>query len=217
MNAITVLDLGLQDYGEVWRLQQELVEKRAEGKIGDRLLLVEHPPVYTVGRRSHDLSFEGLGLPVYRIERGGDITYHGPGQLVGYPILKIESWPADVKLYVETLEGILLDAVGRFGIRGRRVEGHTGLWVGEKKLASIGVAVRRWVTYHGFALNVNCDLEPFRRIRPCGLDGERITSARELLGHEIPMADVKAAVLQAFSDRMGARLNVETLAAVRVP
>jgi lipoate-protein ligase B len=194
-----LLDLGLREYEEVWDLQRSLVARRLGDRIPDILILVEHPPVYTVGRRGTANGLEGLGLPVYEVERGGDVTYHGPGQLVGYPIMALSRGKLDVKRYVSDLEEILRRTVADFGISGN--EGpHSGLWVGDRKLASIGIAVKHFVTYHGFALNVHPDMEAFRRIRPCGLEGTRMTSIENLLGCRVPMEAVKDSLLRHFSD-----------------
>jgi lipoate-protein ligase B len=200
------VDLGLRDYREVWDLQHGLVARRLEGEISDVLLLVEHRPVYTVGRRGTPAGLEGLGLPVYEVERGGDVTYHGPGQLVGYPILALSKGKLDVRGYVADLEEVLRRTAADFGIGGN--EGpHAGLWVSHRKLASIGIAVRHFVTYHGFALNVYPDMEAFRNIRPCGLEGTVMVSMEELLGRRVLMQEVKESLLKHFSEVFEAELR----------
>lgn len=191
-------DLGLVPYEVAWALQRSLVAKRLADAIPDVLLLLEHPPVYTVGRRGSPEGLAALGLPVYAVERGGDVTYHGPGQLVGYPIFSLPQGKLDVKRYVHDLEEVLLNALLPFGVQAQRGP-HSGVWIGEKKLASIGVAVKHHVTYHGFALNVTPDLRPFRAIRPCGLEGSQITSMSEVVGKPIPLAAVKAEVVRQFT------------------
>jgi len=196
-----LIDLGFQpDYGKVLDLQRKLVSGRIEGRIPDTLLLVEHNHVLTVGRRGTRGNIRVWSMPVYHVERGGDVTYHGPGQLVGYPILKLKDWARDVKNHVRNLERVLLRTLKGFGLEAHTVEGNTGVWVGEKKIASIGVAVKRQVTYHGFALNVNTDLERFRAINPCGFPPDLMTSMNELLGREVPLDKVKTNLVDQFSE-----------------
>ena len=177
-----VRDLGLKEYEEVWKLQRKLVFERGEGQAPDTILLCQHPPVYTIGRSSKQAIPEGLPYPVHKIERGGDLTFHGPGQLVGYPILKLSEHSLKPRSYLHALEAVLMEAIRPFGVTAETVKGFTGLWVGRKKLASIGVAVRGGVTYHGFALNVNNSLAPFRLIHPCRLESDVMTSMHKLLG-----------------------------------
>ncbi|MCL5966861.1 MAG: lipoyl(octanoyl) transferase LipB [Deltaproteobacteria bacterium] len=200
--------LGELEYRRALALQLEHVERRAEGGIPDTLLLLTHPHVYTLGRNGDEanllVSAECLaaeGIPVERVSRGGDITYHGPGQLVGYAIVHLTR--PDVHKFVRALEAALIEALGRLGVPARAIPGLTGVWVGEKKIASIGVGVRRWVTYHGFALNVNTDLSYFRRIHLCGLKGKEPTSVSELLGREVPMEPVRDAVSEACVHHLG--------------
>jgi lipoate-protein ligase B len=194
-----VLDLGTRDYGETWEWQKRLVVQRLEGRAPDTLLLVEHPAVYTVGRRGAGNGLEGSSLPVYQVERGGEATYHGPGQLVGYPIMGLPKGKLGIKAFIEALEEVLIRTVEDMGIPGERGI-HAGLWVGPKKLASIGVAIKHHVTYHGFALNVNNDLAPFLRISPCGLDGSTLTSMSEVLGQNVAVETVKPSLLLHFQD-----------------
>jgi lipoate-protein ligase B len=194
--------LGEVGYREALDLQFAHIDRRAGRKIPDTLLLLTHPHVYTLGRAGDDANLlvpkDALareGIPVERVGRGGDITYHGPGQLVGYPIVLMEK--PDVHRFVRSIEASLIDALGRFGIDARRIEGLTGVWVGERKIASIGVGIRKWVSYHGFALNVTTDLAYFRRIRLCGLEGREATSIAEVLGGAPPMEAVREAVAAA--------------------
>jgi len=189
-----VRDLGLKEYEEVWKLQRKLVFERGEGTAPDTVLLCQHPPVYTIGRSSKQAIPEGLPHPVHKIERGGDITFHGPGQLVGYPILKLSEHGLKPRSYLHALEAVLMEAIRPFGIKSETVKGFTGLWVGRKKLASIGVAVRGGVTYHGFALNVNNSLAPFRLIHPCRLESDVMTSMHKLLGKPVDEHAVAKAV-----------------------
>jgi lipoate-protein ligase B len=192
-----LLDLGTREFGEVWTLQKELVGQRQRDEIPDTLILVEHPHVITLGRGTHKENVLAPGdTPLFEIERGGDVTYHGPGQLVGYPIFLLRQEERDLHLYLRNLEESLLRAVGRFGISGERKDGWTGVWSagGARKLASIGVAVKRWVTLHGFALNVSTDLGRFAAINPCGLEATIMGSMESVLGHAVSFDEVKAAV-----------------------
>jgi lipoate-protein ligase B len=195
--SVSLIDLGLKPYPEVWQLQKELVEARSKGDVPDTLILVEHEHVITLGRKTTPENFKPLGVPVFEVERGGDATYHGPGQLVGYPVIKMKV--PDVKNFLRALEEVLILASGKFSIDACRRENHTGVWVGEKKLASIGVAVTNWVTYHGFALNVNTEMSYFRLIKPCGLDPETMTSMEMLTGKKQDMESVKREVVRNFS------------------
>ena len=209
---VTVRRLGLVGYQAALDLQRELVEQRKRAEIGDQLLLLEHPHVITLGvktrsDRSHilesDAALRAQGVAVFETGRGGDVTYHGPGQLVGYPVVDLKPDRCDVHRYVRALEEVLIQAVGRFGISAGRIAGLTGIWVGrgaeQAKLAASGVRISRWVTSHGFALNVNTDLSRFRLIVPCGITDKGVTSMQELLGHPVPMDEVEAAVVAAFS------------------
>ena len=204
--------LGLLDYQAGLDLQRELVEQRKRGEIDDQLLLLEHPDVITLGvktrnDRSHILESEDAlaerGVSVFETGRGGDVTYHGPGQLVGYPIIDLKPDRCDVHRYVRDLEEVLIRAVAAFGITAVRIDGLTGIWVGppgrEAKLAAIGVRISRWVTSHGFALNVNTDLSRFGLIVPCGITDRGVTSMGQLLGRVVPMDEVTNAVINAFS------------------
>jgi len=184
-----LVDLGLVEYGRAWALQKELVARRAADSIPDTLLLLEHPHVITLGRKTSPENFRPQNVPVFQIERGGDATYHGPGQLVGYPIVKLEDH--DVRRHVRTMEDAIVATASRFGVESERKEGRPGIWVGDQKLASIGVAVTDWVSFHGFALNVNTDLSYFELIRPCGLDPSSMTSIRRITGREVPITEVK--------------------------
>ncbi|HXT01039.1 MAG TPA: lipoyl(octanoyl) transferase LipB [Elusimicrobiota bacterium] len=189
-----IRDLGLKEYEEVWNLQRKLVFERGEGTAPDTVLLCQHPPVYTIGRSSRQPVPEGLPYPVHKVERGGDLTYHGPGQLVGYPILKLSEHGLKPRSYLHALEAVLSEAIRPFGVKAETVKGFTGLWVGRKKLASIGVAVRGGVTYHGFALNVNNSLAPFRLIHPCKLESDVMTSMHKLIGKPVDEHAVSKAV-----------------------
>ena len=192
-------------YAEAFALQQDLVARRKADAISDQLLFVEHPHVVTMGRSGHDenlLAEPGLleraGIEFYRTDRGGDVTYHGPGQVVGYPIVDLRKWKRDVVAYVRGLEQALIDALGEFGIAAQRVQGATGVWTSAGKIAAIGVHISRWVTSHGFALNVETDLDYFRYIVPCGL-AKPVTSMRAL-GCVADRAQVTAALARAFGN-----------------
>jgi len=208
---LEVRRLGVVGYQAGLDLQRELVERRKRGEIPDQLLLLEHPDVITLGVKTRDdlshvlespesLAAKGIGL--FETGRGGDVTYHGPGQLVGYPILDLKPDRCDVHRYVRDLEDALIRAVAEFGVTAGRVKGLTGIWVGpeghEDKLAAIGVRISRWVTSHGFALNVNTDLSRFGLIVPCGIVGRGVTSLERLLGRQVPMDEVEGAVVRAF-------------------
>ena len=199
-----LLDLGRRDYEETWALQKRLVEERQAGARPDTLVLVEHPDVVTLGRRrsarENVLTDE---IPVVEVERGGDVTYHGPGQLVGYPILLLEPGERDLHAYLRNLEEAHIRLCADLGLPGRREPGWTGVWVGERKLVSLGVAVRRWVTMHGFALNVATDLSRFAAINPCGLDAAVMTSLAELLQRNIELDEVKPRLVAHLGDVLG--------------
>jgi lipoate-protein ligase B len=189
-----LLDLGTREYGEVWALQRELVAQRQRDEIPDTLILVEHPHVITLGRGTHKENVLAPGdIPIFEIERGGDVTYHGPGQLVGYPIFLLREEERDLHLYLRNLEEALIRTVARFGLAGERKQGWTGVWspAGARKLASIGVAVKRWVTLHGFALNVSTDLARFSAINPCGLEATVMGSLQSVLERPVTLPEVK--------------------------
>jgi len=194
-----LVDLGTIEYGEAWRLQKSLVERRASDEIPDTLLLMEHPHVVTLGRRGKREDVFDATLPVFEIERGGEATYHGPGQLVGYPILKMRD-RLDVRKLVTDLEEVLIRASGAFGIPAERSEAQRGIWIRGRKLGSIGMAVHNLVTYHGFAHNVSTDLSYFERIRPCGNEGRVMTSMEKELGHAVDMAAFETRVAGDFED-----------------
>ncbi len=208
MNTFKVYKLGNVPYRKALEIQLKLLEMRTNGEIGDTLLLLEHPPTFTIGRRGNMgnllaaknyLSKAGIHFEV--ISRGGDITYHGPGQLVGYPIMDLNGMGRDVHKYLRNLEETIILSLADFGIRGRRIKGITGVWTKWHKIASIGVGVRRWVTYHGFALNVNTDLSYFDMIVPCGIENVKMTSIQRWLGKKeyIDMPEAEDSIIKAFS------------------
>ncbi|HKW43368.1 MAG TPA: lipoyl(octanoyl) transferase LipB [Thermoplasmata archaeon] len=210
-----LLDLGQKPYRDVWELQKALVDRRAEDKIPDGLILVEHEPIATLGRRGKREDVLDPKLDVVEVERGGEATYHGPGQLVGYPILRLPD-RLEVRRLVTDLEDVLIRTCADFGIDVTREGPERGVWVGTKKIASIGLAVHRNVTFHGFAHNVTTDLKEFLKIRPCGHDGGVMTSMAQCLGHSVDMEDVKASVIAHFQAIFGVtfrRVDVSELVA----
>jgi len=190
---LDVRQLGVTDYRETYELQKRLVDERAAGEIGDVLVLTQHEPVITVGRGSDPALLERSDVPVVPIERGGEATYHGPGQLVAYPILLLDEGRRDLHAYLRDLEEVVIGVLSEFDVEGRRREGHTGVWIGDRKVSSIGVAVRRWVTFHGFALNLHTDPKAFQGFRPCGLDPEVMTRLADYT--ELPPGNVLGEVL----------------------
>jgi lipoate-protein ligase B len=202
-----LLDLGLRDFNEVWQLQRKLIEARSKGQVPDSLILVEHSHVFTVGRAVPGETPPQIdGVPVFRIERGGEWTYHGPGQLVGYPILDLNERKRDIHAFLQGIEETLIHAIGTFGIVGGRGE-QTGVWVGSKKIASIGAAIRNWISFHGFALNVNTDLNYFYKISPCGFSGSTMTSMSVLLNRQIDFGQVKSEVSTQFEKVFDLKLS----------
>ncbi len=204
MREVFVRDLGRLGYDEALLIQKELVEKRKQGLIPDQLLLVEHPHVITLGRNGHlenllakEEVLARAGIAFHHSDRGGDITYHGPGQIVGYPIFDLREWKRDVVAYVRALEQVIMDTLAEFEIEAMRVAGCTGVWVNGKKVAAIGVHISRWVTSHGFALNHTTDLSYFQYIVPCGIT-KPVTSMREL-GSTADREAVTAALARGFA------------------
>jgi lipoyl(octanoyl) transferase len=211
---LRVVDLGRRPYAEVLELQRMLCRSRVAGEEqDDLLLLVEHGPVVTLGRGTRasslpvsPIELERRGVPVVEVERGGDVTYHGPGQLVGYPILNLADHRPDLHWYLRTLEDALILALGRIGVEAERRPGLTGVWTAGRKIASIGIHVKQWVTFHGFALNVTTDLSGFGLIIPCGIDGVVMTSvAEEVLRNDGPALwnETRDAVIGAFAETFG--------------
>jgi lipoyl(octanoyl) transferase len=207
---LTVDLLGTVAYEPAWELQEELADQRRQRRIGDRLLLLEHFPVYTIGRGGDETNLlatrdrlRELGASFVRVDRGGDITFHGPGQLVAYPIVELKD-PLDLRRYVRSLEEAIVATAARFGVTAGRVDGLTGVWVEEaRKLAAIGVRVRRGVTTHGLALNVNTELRWFDEMIPCGIRDKDVTSLARELGHSVAMEDVEEALAQELAAAFG--------------
>lgn len=202
---MTVLDLGRKDYKEVWDMQKGLHQKRVNNEIPDTLIIVEHNPVLTIGKsgkaeniRVSEQFLKEKGISIFYIERGGDVTFHGPGQLVGYPIFNIKKGLVGIRPFIEKIEDAIIATLSDFGIKGMKKERMVGVWTGEKKICSIGIAVRQWVSFHGFALNVNTDLEYFDLINPCGFKDIKMTSMQEILNKEVSIVDVKDSVVKKF-------------------
>ncbi len=213
MRICEVRDLGRMGYAEALALQRELVEERKRGGIPDQLLFVEHPHVITLGRNGHMenlLASENVlrraGIEFHPTDRGGDITYHGPGQIVGYPIFDLREWKRDVVAYVRAIEQVIIDALADFGIEAGRQHGLTGVWVDGKKVAAIGVHISRWITSHGFALNQSTDLSYFQYIVPCGLT-KPVTSMREL-GSAASREEVIGALARNFAKHFGLEMII---------
>jgi len=213
MMALRVVDLGVLPYREAWARQLAEVEARKQGAGDDTLFFVEHPHVITVGRRREALA--NLVAPgdveVVEIERGGDVTYHGPGQLVAYPILRLEEGERDLHRFLRNLEEAVIRTCDRWGVDAGREPGATGVWLdgrggGRKKICSLGIACRRWVTFHGLALNVTTDLSYFHRINPCGFESSVMTSIEAELGAPIDMGDVKAGLAADLAVCLGREL-----------
>jgi lipoate-protein ligase B len=206
--VLQVVDLGLEAYGETLARQEALVRERQLERIPDTLLLVEHPPVVTLGRaktrdnlRLAPDQLRARGVGFFEITRGGDVTYHAPGQLVGYPIFDLRHHGRDVLLFCRRMEAALTGVLRDVGVAARGVPGKAGVWVGERKIASLGISVRRWVTFHGFALNVSIDLAGFQVVRPCGEDPAVMTSITELLGRAVSLAEVRARCVERFAEQ----------------
>ncbi len=206
---IQYIDWGTMPYEEAWKKQETLFQEKINQKahpthpITQDFILVEHLPVYTLGKHGKatnmlltEEALQRIGASLYRIDRGGDITYHGPGQITGYPIFDLEQLGIGLKTYIYTLEELIIRVIARYGIHGERIEGATGVWVGNNKICAIGVRASRFVTMHGFALNVNTDLKYFSYINPCGFIDKGVTSIQQELGRAIPLEEVKNALYE---------------------
>ncbi|MEE8400338.1 MAG: lipoyl(octanoyl) transferase LipB [Desulfobacterales bacterium] len=208
MAALTAYHLGLMDYQQAFDLQDRLIQERIAGDIGtDILLLLEHPPTLTMGKRDDpkhllvsESEISARGVAIVSTDRGGSITWHGPGQLVAYSIVDLKQRQMDVHKYIRNLETVIIRTLADFSIRSARDENHVGVWVEQDKIAAIGVRIRKWVTKHGFAINVNSDLTPFSLINPCGITDRGVTSIAAILGHDVSMEDVRKGVVKHFSD-----------------
>ena len=203
-------DLGLIDYKKAWDLQYEIYNKRLHKEVNDTLLLLEHPHTYTLGKVAakenlliNEDQLKQQGVSVYEIDRGGDITYHGPGQIVGYPIINLSQWNEDTHKYLRALEEVLIQTCADFGLKGERNSKYTGVWLNDRKIAAIGIKVSRWITMHGFAFNVNTNLSYFNGIIPCGIKDKEVTSLRNELGREIDLNEVKSLIVEKFREVFG--------------
>lgn len=212
MSTLEIYNIGVISYKKALELQFSLLEKRINDEINDTLLLLEHPPTITIGRKGDrsnllisDSFLKDNKIEFYEINRGGDITFHGPGQIVCYPIINLNNHTKDVHKYLRDLEEVIIDTLREFNIEGRRIDGLTGVWVKRSKIASIGVGIKRWVTYHGLAINVNTDLNFFDLIVPCGITGVQMTSIKEWnnLKYEIELTSVNDIVINKFLVKYG--------------
>ena len=208
MSPLEVRRLGLVPYGEALSMQRELVEERRAGRAPDLLLLLQHPPVITLGvkgdgGRAHitadEASLAELGIEVHETGRGGDVTYHGPGQVVGYPIVDLHPERCDVHRYVRDLEEVMIRVCADYSLQACRIKGLSGAWVGPEKIGAIGVRISRWITSHGFAFNVGTELEHFQLIVPCGISDGGVTSLERATGRPVPIAEVEDAFVHHFS------------------
>lgn len=220
-SELIIFDLGKKDYKETWDIQKIIHKKRLEDKIPDTLILVEHNPVITMGKSGktdnllipHKLLKE-KGIEFYKIERGGDVTFHGPGQIVGYPIFNIKDGLVGIRPFIQKIEEAIILTLSRFGIRGEKREKLIGVWTASGKICSIGIAVERWVSFHGFALNVNTDLKYFDYIIPCGLKKVKMTSMAEILEKNIHIEVVKEVIKNSFAAVFNKNLNERCLAEI---
>lgn len=205
-----ILDLGLIDYEECYTIQKDIVRRRRLGQIEDTLIFAEHNAVFTIGRSGdmdnvlvpNDL-LSSSGLKVLRVDRGGDVTFHGPGQLIAYPIIDLKRAGKDLHAYLRDLEEAALCLLGDYGVKAERIPGKTGAWVSGKKIASVGVGASNWVTFHGMSVNINCDLQFFSMINSCGFEDVEVTSLQRIKGQEILMDDVKKSMKSHFKKIFG--------------
>jgi lipoyl(octanoyl) transferase len=200
-------DLGIIDYQEAWDLQKEVLEMRVDEKINDAFFLLEHPHTYTLGKVADKRNLIGSQdylmqnkISVFDIDRGGDITYHGPGQIVGYPIINLKKWKQDTHKYLRSLEEVIIKTCAEYGLTGIRDPKYTGVWIGDNKIAAIGIKVSRWVTMHGFAFNINTDLDFFSGIIPCGIADKGVTSLKNELNKLIDISIVKEKLVNNFKN-----------------
>ncbi len=207
---LRVCDADEMPYAEAWELQRRIFAERKSGNGDDTLILLEHPHTYTLGKvakREHlvysDTELAEKGISVFDIDRGGDITYHGPGQLVGYPIIDLNNWKKDAHYYLRELEQVLIDVLNDYGVMSGRKAGLTGVWIEDRKIAAIGIKISSWITMHGFALNVTTDLGLFEGIIPCGIRDKAVTSLAKELQKEVLMSEVKLKIIHQFKSHFG--------------
>ena len=205
-----LIDLGLIDYEDCYKIQKDLVRKRRSGEIEDTLILVEHNEVFTIGRTGGmenllvpDETLFASGIKVLRVDRGGDITYHGPGQLIAYPIIDLKDAAKDLHAYLRGLEEAAIRFLDDYLVRGERIAGKTGVWVAGRKIASVGVGSSNWVTFHGLSININCDLKLFSMINPCGMHDVEMTSLERIKGQKISMSEAKKYIVSRFKEIFG--------------
>ncbi len=213
---LNYVDLGLINYQEAWDLQHDVFERRRNNEISDTLFLLEHPNTYTLGKTADKQNLLGdeqylskNKISVFEIDRGGDITYHGPGQIVGYSIIDLKNWYQDTHKYLRALEEVIIDTLAYYGLKGERNEKYTGVWIEDRKICAIGIKVSRWITMHGFAFNINTDLNYFNGIIPCGIKEKSVTSLSKELDKEIELNDVKEKVKENFIKKFGYDENVD--------
>lgn len=214
MRECVVEDLGRMSYSEAFGIQSRIASELKQGRGIDHLLLVEHPHVITIGRNGHEknllaseVTLRRAGIELHECDRGGDVTYHGPGQIVAYPIIDLRAWKRDVGAFVRAIEQVLIDSLKDFGIESRRIAGLTGVWAGESKIAALGVHLSRWVSTHGWALNVSTDLQYFRYIVPCGL--ARPVTSMAAMGVDANIEDVKSSLIRHFGQVFDFEMQAE--------
>jgi len=207
LRKLVYCDLGLIDYKDAWDIQKSIHQLRVENKIDDVLFLLEHPHTYTLGKTANKENLVSdskylteNNISVYDIDRGGDITYHGPGQIVGYPIISLTDWLQDTHKYLRAIEEVILKVCEEYGLKGSRVDKYTGVWIDDRKICAIGIKVSRWITMHGFAFNVNTDLKLFNGIIPCGIIDKDVTSLNRELKTKIQINEVKEKIIHHFND-----------------
>ena len=210
-NKYNILDLGKSDYKEAWELQKRLQSQRILGEIDDQLLLVEHFPVYTLGKNApteHLLNNKSDDISIVQSDRGGKVTFHGPGQLVGYPILDLNNYRKSITWYMRELEQLIINILKDYGIEAERKKSLTGVWVNDKKIAALGVRISKWVTMHGFSLNIDPDLKYYQGIIPCGISQYGVTSMADILGDSAPkMSEIKKKIVSQFISNFSAYKN----------
>jgi len=205
MRKLNYCNIDVMDYKEAWELQKEVLDARHQNKIEDTLFLLEHNNTYTLGKIADKNNLIGSedflkknNISVYDIDRGGDITYHGPGQIVGYPIIDLNDWEKDTHKYLRALEEVIILTCKQYGLKAERNSKYTGVWIGNRKIAAIGIKVKRWITMHGFAFNVNPDLSLFNGIIPCGINDKEVTSLTKEICNKVKISDVKKNILSNF-------------------
>ena len=203
MNSLNILDLGLTEYQRALDIQKTLVKERLDNSTSDTLLLLEHPHVVTLGKQTNPNDVLNNSIPIVKIDRGGSATYHGPGQLIGYIIMDLRSKGISVPVLISKIHEIIILTLDELNIKAKREKNDTGVWIGQKKIASIGLSVRNWITYHGFSLNVNTDLERFNTIRPCGYDSQVMTSVNSITRKEYSKEVIQTKIIRNFSNVFG--------------